>query len=167
MTTNIITLRVAGPYTITSDGERIYCNGNHATPMIPPAGAQVAWVLDTGCKGANGKRDVVGLTAEQYAAHRAHGDALRGARLAADAASPKGKRAALVSALEVLIEADYQARHDAVETLRTTGKAPVSKDLSNDIAAARAALAAFDGAHPEVRDQTADDIAPAGEGRDW
>ena len=167
-TNNTIIIRTAGPYTITSDGERIYCNGQQAVPMTPPAGSALAWVLDTGCKGANGKRDMVGLTAEQYAAHRAHGDALRSARLAAYAASARGQRAALVSALEVLIESDYRAHHDAVETMRTTGKAPARKSLSADIAAARAALAAFDVANPDIISQIkTDDTVAAGEGRDW
>lgn len=66
-----ITIRQAGPYAITTDGNRYYANGKQAFPVPAPKGAPaaVALMLDTGCMGANGKRDLVGLTAAQVQVH--------------------------------------------------------------------------------------------------
>jgi hypothetical protein len=65
-----VTLKTVGPYTVTSDGDRFYVNGRFAAPTGKPP-AQFALILDTGCVGPNGKRDMIGLTAEHVAAHRA------------------------------------------------------------------------------------------------
>jgi hypothetical protein len=65
------TIRQVGPYTVTTDGSAIYVNGKQASLVPPPAGSALKWVVNTGIKGANGKLDMVGLTADQYAVHTA------------------------------------------------------------------------------------------------
>lgn len=140
------TIRTVGPYTVTTDGNRIYVNGQHATPLQPPAGSALMWVLDTGCYGANGKRDYVGLTAEHYQIHVT----ARAALLAAPK-SLASQRKDLVRAIRDLVEMQGDERRDAIESLRRTGRTTVTPARAAEIAAARAALAAFDAAHPHVK----------------
>lgn len=85
-----ITIRQAGPYAITTDGNRYYANGKQAFPVPTPKGAPVtvALMLDTGCTGANGKRDLVGLTAVQVQVHTDAVAAFRAAAAERAAATP-------------------------------------------------------------------------------
>lgn len=149
-----ILIRQAGPYMVTTDGERLLVNGQHATPQSPPSGSSLKWLLDTGVTGSNGKRDVVGLTEAQYQIHL---DAVAAHR-AAVLARPKtlrAQRADLSAALADLRETAYQAEHDAIEQLRTTGRTQPAADRSAEIALAQQALADFDAAHPEVKAEIA------------
>ena len=66
-----IILRVAGPYTVTSGDGRISVNGVVASLHPAPSSSGLAFLVNTGCIGANGKPDFVGLTIEQYAPHAA------------------------------------------------------------------------------------------------
>ena len=143
-------IRQAGPYTVTTDGSRIYINGEHAVPLFPPAGSPLKWVLDTGRVGANGKRDVVGLTAEQWAIH----EAARAAREAEMLAAPKSlhqQRADLVEAWAAVREEDAQARHDAIETMRVTGRGESPPDRAAEIAVLWNEIDRFDTEHPEIK----------------
>lgn len=135
-------IRQAGPYTVTTDGARYLVNGQQATPVAAPAGSGLALALDTGIVGSNGKRDVVGLKPEHVAIHTAAVQA----RTEADLASPKSQRVALL----MEIDAAEEAKHDAVETLRTTGRGSNPAPVLARVEAAYAALASFDAAHPEL-----------------
>ena len=91
-----ITILVAGPYTISTEGNSILCNGTSARTVLPLKGDRnrtgelVAMFVETGCKGANGNRDIVGLSADQWQVHL---DAVKAARTQEAAAywsSPAG-----------------------------------------------------------------------------
>jgi len=85
-----ITIRQAGPYAITTDGNRYYANGKQAFPVPTPKGAPatVALMLDTGCIGANGKRDMIGLSAAHVQVHTDAVAAIQAADAARFAATP-------------------------------------------------------------------------------
>lgn len=145
-------IRQAGPYVVTTDGQRVYVNGVQSVPQMPPAGSPLKWVLDTGKTGANGKRDLVGLTPEQWAIHEA-ARAEHEAEILSAPQTLRQQRDALVSAWTNLREDDYQAHYDAAETMRTTGRARMAADRSAEIATAKERLDAFDATHPEIKQE--------------
>lgn len=106
---NHITISQAGPYAITTDGNRYYANGKQAFPVPAPKGAPVtvAVMLDTGCTGANGKRDLVGLTAMQVRVHTNAVASVRAADAARLAATPVSAAVAFDRA-----DMDFKARFE-------------------------------------------------------
>lgn len=139
-------IRVAGPYTITTDGNYLYCNGVATACDVGPAGSDVVLVVDTKCNGANGKRDRVALTAEHRAIyHRACAEAA-----AAAASLPANQHRRLLATLADALAAQAEDREDAVEAAVQTGIMRPIKDRTAEIAAARAALVAFEAANPGI-----------------
>lgn len=121
MASNHITIKQAGPYTVTTDGNRVYVNGVQATPKIAPVNSGLDWVLDTGCLGANGKRDLVGLTAAHYQTHKDASAAMR----AAEAAAPRTETqvsADIAAARAAAAELAYTGRHAAIVGAQRTGR---------------------------------------------
>jgi hypothetical protein len=120
--TDTIIIKQAGPYTVTSDGDVFYVNGRQ-TDLITASGHLVgtlAGTLDTGCTGANGKRDVVGIAAEHVAAHRAFGLA-RGKSLQAVAPMSADEKARV--AAERAFDAGYNDGGEGYNPYRA-GSAP-------------------------------------------
>ena len=146
-----IVIRTAGPYTITSDGDRYYSNDRQAYPSYSNLPANAALLLDTGSKGANGKSDWVMLTAEQVAMHKAHELAVA----AEITARPSSIRKKLAEALYIATELAAQEREEAIAALHRNGRGALAKDRTAEIAAARAALEAFDAANPDVAAEAA------------
>ena len=76
-----ITIRVAGPYTVTTDGADVFVNGEPAMLVVSPAGGAVQdntgaiarsadgeiiyGVVDTGLAGPDGRHVLIGLTSAQ------------------------------------------------------------------------------------------------------
>lgn len=143
------TIRQAGPYAITTDGERVYVNGTARVALPARAGSPVVRIVETGCRGANGKMDVVGLTSEHWAIHEAACAALRLARTVAPQ-SLRQVRADLAGAVTDLQDAAYEADHAAVQGGVETGRIAIAPSRAAEIEAARTALATFDAAHPEI-----------------
>lgn len=83
-----ITIRIAGPYTITFEpGRRLFCNGVPTTlryldKPVTIGDRIVVALVDSRRIGANGKRDEIGLTADEVATMRAATEAYHAASLA-------------------------------------------------------------------------------------
>ena len=142
-----VLIRRAGPYTVTTDGDRFYVNGEQAIPMAQEAGATMKFLLNTGKIGANGKRDLVSLTDDQYAVHTA----TRAKRLAAMPPSLAQQRGRLVDAVEDATARAHDEHHSAITEGVATGRLRATPDRSAEITAARRALEEFDAQYPEIR----------------
>lgn len=138
-----VIIRQAGAYTVTTDDEQagLYVNGKSAT-FAGPSGALVETV-DTGCRGANGKFYLVGLTAAQYAIYTDIRDALRAKRETHQAEARAAERvanAAYYDAREAL--ASKAAAHDRRHNEGGEGYNPYRRQIGNlDAAHGRASAA--------------------------
>lgn len=130
-------IRQAGTYTIATENGVLTCNGRRtsARPVTPvnAGGRTVCFLVDTQELGDNGKRNMVGLTADEMEMHRADARAFE----AAQRETPRYRRMLLTAQLEQA-HADYSR---AIGAGRHPGTA---------VADAEAALAAFDAANPEL-----------------
>lgn len=91
-----IVIRQAGAYTVTHDGLVLRCNGRQTSlavlgqPRALSNGRTIVAMVDAQARGANGRLDQVGITAEEFAlvrqASRAHVEAGEAAYARAHAA---------------------------------------------------------------------------------